>query len=168
MRSLGLGWLLALGVVAVDQVSKAWVRGHLVPGQVVRVTDWFDWVLAFNQGAAFSFLASSGGWQKGVFSAIAVFAIVVLSILIRRHATERWFCTGLALIMGGALGNLMDRLVAGAVTDFVQWHVGQHYWPAFNGADSAITVGVVMLLLEGKGKKSPSARAQEDSGRPPA
>ncbi|MBW8066284.1 MAG: signal peptidase II [Ferrovum sp.] len=165
MRSLGWGWLLALGVVGADQASKAWVRGHLVPGQVVRVTDWFNWVLAFNQGAAFSFLASSGGWQKGLFSAIAVLAVIVLSILIWRHAAERWFCTGLALIMGGALGNLVDRLVAGEVTDFVQWHVGQHYWPAFNGADSAITLGVVMLLLEGQGKRA-SAKSGEKPGGP--
>lgn len=149
MPSLLKAWLVALVVVAIDQASKYWVRMHLMPGEVVRVTDWFNLVLAFNQGAAFSFLASSGGWQKILFSGFAVIAVVVINGLILRQAEDRGFCVGLALVMGGALGNLIDRLRAGEVTDFVQWHVGTHSWPAFNGADSAITLGVAILLLDG-------------------
>ncbi|MDA8416859.1 MAG: signal peptidase II [Betaproteobacteria bacterium] len=154
MPSLVKAWLIALLVVGIDQFSKYWVRGHLLPGEVVYVTDWFNWVLAFNRGAAFSFLASSGGWQKLLFDAIAILAVLVINVLIFRQRGERGFCTGLALIMGGALGNLVDRLMAGEVTDFVQWHIGLHYWPAFNGADSAITLGVAILLLDGVMKKS--------------
>ncbi|NDU86129.1 MAG: signal peptidase II [Ferrovum sp.] len=148
MRSLAWGWLRALVIVVVDQGSKVWVRAHLMQGESVRVNDYFNWVLFYNPGAAFNFLAQSGGWQKGFFSTIALVAVVTLSVLLWRHAGERLFCAGLALIMGGAVGNLVDRLTVGEVTDFVQWHVGQHYWPAFNGADSAITVGVVLLLWD--------------------
>ncbi len=158
MPRLWRAWLLALLVVALDQFSKSWVRSHLFPGEVMRVTDWFDWVLAYNQGAAFSFLANSGGWQKGLFSAIAIIAVAVINGLLLRHEGNRLYAAGLAFIMGGALGNLLDRLLAGQVTDFVQWHVGHHYWPAFNGADAAITVGVVLLLLDG-------VLSQKDKGR---
>lgn len=157
MPSLVRAWVVALLVVGIDQGSKYWIRQHLQPGQIVRVTDWFNWVLAFNQGAAFNFLATSGGWQKILFSAIALIAIAVINGLVWRYRQERWFCAGLSLIMGGALGNLMDRLMAGQVTDFVQWHVGRYAWPAFNGADAAITLGVVMLLLDGMVKKTDGA-----------
>ncbi len=149
MRSL-LRWsLLAVIVALLDQLSKEAVVSWMGSRHLVRVNDFFDLVLAHNQGAAFSFLADAGGWQRSFFSVIALAAIVFIGILIFRHPSQPRFCFGLTLIMGGALGNLIDRIRWGTVTDFIQWHVAQHYWPAFNLADSAITLGVVVLLWDG-------------------
>ncbi|MBU6504714.1 MAG: lipoprotein signal peptidase [Betaproteobacteria bacterium] len=149
MRSL-LRWSLLAAVVALlDQLSKAAVISWMGHQHLVRINDFFDLVLAHNQGAAFSFLADAGGWQRSFFSVIALAAIVFIGILIFRHPSQPRFCFGLTLIMGGALGNLIDRMRWGTVTDFIQWHVAQHYWPAFNLADSAITLGVVVLLWDG-------------------
>ncbi len=149
MRSL-LRWsLLAVIVALLDQLSKEAVVSWMGSRHLVRVNDFFDLVLAHNQGAAFSFLADAGGWQRSFFSVIALAAIVFIGILIFRHPSQPRFCFGLTLIMGGALGNLIDRMRWGTVTDFIQWHVAQHYWPAFNLADSAITLGVVVLLWDG-------------------
>jgi signal peptidase II len=141
-------WLIALCVVALDQGSKWWVNHHLLPGQVLSVTGWFDWVLAHNPGAAFSILADGQGWQRILLGAISIAAIVFMATLMARPGQTPTSRLGLALIMGGALGNLIDRILVGDVTDFIQWHVGNHYWPAFNLADSAITVGVVLLLWD--------------------
>ncbi|MDE1982287.1 MAG: lipoprotein signal peptidase [Betaproteobacteria bacterium] len=149
MRSL-LRWSLLAAVAALlDQLSKAAVISWMGDRHLVRINDFFDLVLAHNQGAAFSFLADAGGWQRSFFSVIALAAIVFIGILIFRHPSQPRFCFGLTLIMGGALGNLIDRMRWGTVTDFIQWHVAQHYWPAFNLADSAITLGVVVLLWDG-------------------
>ncbi|MDE2621591.1 MAG: lipoprotein signal peptidase [Betaproteobacteria bacterium] len=141
--------LLALVVALLDQWSKQAIVSWMGMRPLVRVNDFFNLVLAHNQGAAFSFLANAGGWQRGFFSLIALAAIVFIGILIFRHPSQPRFCFGLTLIMGGALGNLIDRVRWGTVTDFIQWHVGQHYWPAFNLADSAITLGVAVLLWDG-------------------
>ena len=149
MRNL-LRWSLLAAVVALlDQWSKQAIVSWMGGRHLVRVNDFFDLVLAHNQGAAFSFLADAGGWQRGFFSVIALAAIAFIGILIFRHPAQPRFCFGLTLIMGGALGNLIDRMRWGTVTDFIQWHVAQHYWPAFNLADSAITLGVVVLLWDG-------------------
>ena len=141
--------LLAVVVALLDQWSKQAIVSWMGVRPLVRVNDFFNLVLAHNQGAAFSFLADAGGWQRGFFSLIALAAIVFIGILIFRHPSQPRFCFGLTLIMGGALGNLIDRVRWGTVTDFIQWHVGQHYWPAFNLADSAITLGVAVLLWDG-------------------
>jgi signal peptidase II len=141
-------WLIALLVVALDQWSKWWVNHHLFAGQVLMVASWFDWVLAHNPGAAFSILADGQGWQKAVLGTISLTAIGFIAYLITRPTQTTLSRLGLSLIMGGAMGNLVDRLLVGEVTDFVQWHLGNHYWPAFNLADSAITLGVVLLLWE--------------------
>ncbi|MDE1942398.1 MAG: lipoprotein signal peptidase [Betaproteobacteria bacterium] len=141
--------LLAFVVALLDQWSKQAIVSWMGVRPLVRVNDFFNLVLAHNQGAAFSFLANAGGWQRGFFSLIALAAIVFIGILIFRHPSQPRFCFGLTLIMGGALGNLIDRVRWGTVTDFIQWHVGQHYWPAFNLADSAITLGVAVLLWDG-------------------
>jgi signal peptidase II len=148
MRNL-VRWLgLALVVTLADQASKRWITAWMGTDPIRRVNDYFDLVLAHNQGAAFSLLADASGWQRYFFSGIALAALLFIGILIVRHANNRRFCFGLSLIMGGALGNLVDRVLLGTVTDFIQWHVGQHYWPAFNLADSAITLGVAVLLWD--------------------
>ncbi|MDE2343718.1 MAG: lipoprotein signal peptidase [Betaproteobacteria bacterium] len=149
MRNFFRWSLLAAVVALLDQLSKQTIVSWMGVRPLVRVNDFFNLVLAHNQGAAFSFLADAGGWQRGFFSLIALAAIVFIGILIFRHPSQPRFCFGLTLIMGGALGNLIDRMRWGTVTDFIQWHVGQHYWPAFNLADSAITLGVAVLLWDG-------------------
>lgn len=145
-----LPWLSVISIVVLlDQWSKRWVLQFLADVPVQFVNTWFDLVLAHNQGAAFSFLAEAGGWQREFFSAVAILAIGFLLWTMGRHLEEPRFCFGLSLISGGAAGNLIDRIHWGTVTDFIQWHVGAHYWPAFNIADSAITLGVATLLWDG-------------------
>jgi signal peptidase II len=149
-------WLLVAVVVAVlDQTTKAVVQASLQPGTRIDVLPFLDLVLVFNTGAAFSFLAGAGGWQRGFFIAIALAATVLIVYLLRRHPQERLFCAGLALILGGALGNLWDRVALGHVVDFVLLHARGYHWPAFNVADSAITVGAGLLIWDGVfGKKA--------------
>jgi signal peptidase II len=145
------GWwrwlLLSLVVVVADQVSKHAIVGALVPGEARPYASFFSLVLAFNSGAAFSFLAGAQGWQRWFFAAIAVAAGVLLVWLLRRGGSA-WFCCGVALILGGAIGNLYDRLVIGKVVDFLLFHYGQWAWPAFNVADSAITAGAFALIVD--------------------
>ena len=140
--------LLALAVVVADQWSKAAVLAALAPGDVRSYTPFFDLVLAFNRGAAFSLLADEPGWQHLFFVGLAVLASVVIVWLLGRHRDEGLFCLGLGLILGGAVGNLIDRLQIGAVVDFLSFHAGGWYWPAFNVADSAITVGAVLVIVD--------------------
>ena len=121
----------------------------LAPGESRVVAPFFNLVLVFNKGAAFSFLAGASGWQTPVFAAIAAVAAIVVSVLILRNTDKKIFCCGLALILGGALGNLCDRLLYGQVVDFLDFHAAGWHWPAFNVADSAITVGAGILILEG-------------------
>lgn len=148
-RSASLRWFaLAALVVVLDQVSKFVVRQQLAYGESVRVTGFFDLVLVFNPGAAFSFLSDASGWQRGFFIVIAVVASAFVSFLLVRHRDKPLFSFALAFILGGALGNLIDRLVFGAVVDFLHFHVAQYYWPAFNLADSAITCGAALLIWE--------------------
>lgn len=143
-------WLLVAAVVAVlDQTTKAVVQAMLQPGARIPVLPFLDLVLVFNDGAAFSFLARAGGWQRAFFIGIALAAAVLIVHLLRRHPGERLFCAGLALILGGAAGNLWDRVVLGHVVDFVLLHAHGWHWPAFNVADSAITVGAAALIWDG-------------------
>lgn len=140
-------WLaLAAFVILLDQASKAWVLAsfRLMEGQVV--TPFFNLVLVFNAGASFSFLASAGGWQKWFFIVLALGISTWLLNLLRHHAQERLLPTALSLIIGGALGNVIDRLRFDAVVDFLDFHVAGYHWPAFNVADSAIFVGVALML----------------------
>ena len=104
--------------------------------------------MVYNQGAAFSFLADSGGWQRWFFSALALGVSVMIVWMLNRNSTERLFCWSLSLILGGAVGNLIDRLLYGHVIDFLDVHVGGWHWPAFNVADSAITVGAALFVLD--------------------
>jgi len=153
-----LRWLaLAAGVMLLDQVSKAWVLGSLRLMESLAVTAFFNLVLVFNPGASFSFLAGAGGWQKWFFVVLALGISAWLAVMIRRHAAERLLPAALALILGGALGNVIDRLRFDAVVDFLDFHAAGHHWPAFNVADSAISVGVALMLLHQFrfGKESP-------------
>lgn len=140
---------LAALVVAADQASKLAVSSSLRPGEFREITGFFNLVLAYNRGAAFSFLSDAGGWQRPLFIAVAAVAVAVITTLLAKHAEERLFCAGLALILGGALGNVCDRVVLGHVVDFLDFHaLGWHFW-AFNLADSAISVGAGLLILDG-------------------
>jgi signal peptidase II len=143
-------WLALAGVLVVlDQLSKLAVLQWLAPGRVVEVTPFFTFVLVYNPGAAFSLLAQAPGWQRGLFIAIALVASAWIVFLLRRHWRETLFSFALALILGGAVGNLIDRVVYGAVVDFLDFHAAGWHWPAFNVADSAITVGAVLLVWDG-------------------
>jgi len=135
-------------VVALDRASKIAVLAVLAPGESVAVTGFFNLVLVFNKGAAFSLLAAASGWQTWLFAAIAAVAAAVISVLLVRHADRRLFSAALALVLGGALGNLWDRLAWGHVVDFLDFHAAGWHWPAFNVADSAITVGAGALIVE--------------------
>lgn len=139
----------AAAIVAADQLTKAVVLARFAPGERLEVTGFFNLVLAFNKGAAFSLLAQAPGWQTPVLVAIALAAAAILSALIVRNLHKRLLCTGLALVLGGALGNLVDRLRLGHVVDFIDLHAAGWHWPAFNVADSGITVGAAILILEG-------------------
>jgi signal peptidase II len=139
---------LAAAIVAFDQLSKWAVLSAFAPGERLALTSFFNLVLAFNKGAAFSFLARAPGWQTPLFIAVAVVAIVIVSVLLARSPADRLVCAGLAMILGGALGNLVDRLRYGQVVDFLDFHLYGWHWPAFNVADSAITIGAGLLIYE--------------------
>lgn len=147
-----LGWLaLSLLVLVIDQVSKAHFEGSLqMFQQIVVIPDYFSWTLAYNTGAAFSFLADGGGWQRWLFAVIALVVSAVLVVWLKRLGRDdTWLAIALALVLGGALGNLYDRIALGHVIDFILVHwQNRHYFPAFNFADSAITVGAIMLALD--------------------
>jgi len=139
--------LLSAAVVALDQASKLAMLSAFSPGEQRPVTDFFSLTLAFNTGAAFSFLRDAGAWPRYLFSAIAIAAAMLIVWLLRRGG-DAWYCAGLALILGGALGNLLDRIALGHVIDFLLFHWERWYYPAFNVADSAITVGAALLILD--------------------
>lgn len=141
-------WLgIAILVIAFDQLSKQIVLAHLGYGESVRVTDFFDLVLLYNPGAAFSFLASHSGWQRWFFVVLALVISSWLIALIARHQREILQPLAFSLVVGGALGNVVDRIQMGAVVDFLYFHIGSHGWPAFNLADSGICLGVALMIL---------------------
>ena len=146
----GLGqWLgLAGTVIVLDQVTKAWIVSIFRLGESRAVTSFFDLVFVFNAGAAFSFLRDAGGWQKWLFVSLAFAVSVWIVLMLRQHARERLLPTALALILGGALGNVIDRLRYDAVVDFLDFHWAGWHFPAFNVADSAISVGVALMLWQ--------------------
>jgi signal peptidase II len=141
-------WLvLAAVVIVADQVTKSLVVASLSRGESIPITSFMSFVLAYNSGAAFSFLAGAPGWQRWFFATIAVLASAFLVYMLKRGG-GRALCAGLALILGGALGNLWDRIVIGKVVDFLLLHYGEWSWPAFNVADSAISVGAALLIID--------------------
>jgi len=149
--SSGWRWLpLAAGVIVADQVVKAWIVHHFALFERVHELPVLDIILTYNRCAAFSFLSDASGWQRWVFVILALAVSVALIIWMRRlrARVHALLACGLALIVGGALGNMLDRLTTGRVVDFIHVHWGRHYFPAFNIADSAITVGAAILLLD--------------------
>lgn len=153
---------LALVVLVLDFASKRWVESALFHGQQIPLASFFNLVLTYNAGAAFSFLSDATGWQRWFFSAIAAGASVLIVYLLRKHAADKLFCIALGLILGGALGNLWDRVTLGHVVDFLDFHAGGYHWPAFNVADSAIFLGAMLLILDSFRHKEagPENRAQ--------
>lgn len=159
MKPRLLMWLgLAALIVTLDQLTKHAVLGEFRYGEIRPVTHFFDLVLVFNPGAAFSFLADHSGWQRWFFVALALGISGWLGWLIHRHQHETLQPLAFALIVGGALGNVIDRINIGAVVDFLYFHIGPYGWPAFNLADSAITLGVgLMLWAQFRQTRNPSA-----------
>lgn len=143
-------WLgIAAIVILFDQLSKITVNKMLHLGEERIVTSFFNLTLAYNRGAAFSFLGSESGWQRYLFTAIGIGAACYIIYLLKKHAGQRLFCWALALILGGAIGNVIDRLVYGHVIDFLDFHHNAFgHFPAFNLADSAITLGAALFILD--------------------
>lgn len=142
-------WLgIATIVILLDQITKITINRLFAFGESYPLTSFFNLVLAYNKGAAFSFLAAESGWQRYFFTALGIAAALFIVFLLKRHAGQRLFCWALALILGGALGNVIDRIAYGHVVDFLDFHVGSWHWPAFNVADSAICIGAVLFVLD--------------------
>lgn len=142
-------WMSVSAVVfGLDLYTKHLIQNAFEYAEHLKINSFFDLVRYHNEGAAFSFLSNAGGWQKWFFSGISMIAILVITYLIKKHQSQKLFCLGLALLLGGAIGNLYDRLTLGYVVDFLSFHVNYWFWPAFNVADSAICVGVALLLID--------------------
>ena len=151
------GWLSLL-VIVLDQFTKYLAETLLVMHQPVAVLPSFNLMLTYNTGAAFSFLADAGGWQRWFFLVLGtVISAGLLVWLYRLKPSEKWLALALALILGGALGNMIDRVWLGQVIDFIQLYYERWYWPAFNIADSAISVGAVLLVLDSLRTKRPES-----------
>lgn len=145
-----LKWFwLSVVVVVLDQLTKAAAVAGLVQGQPLHIIPSFNLTLMYNTGAAFSFLSTADGWQRWLFEGIAiVVSVIIIGWLRKLDTTAYWQAAALALILGGALGNLWDRLVLGHVVDFIDIYYGRVHWPAFNIADAAITLGALMLIID--------------------
>ena len=142
-------WLgIALLVLLIDQFTKVLVLGAFQLGDSTPVTSFFNLVRVHNHGAAFSFLAAAGGWQRWFFTVIGVVAALFMLWMLRSHAGQTLFCLAISLILGGAVGNVIDRLLHGYVVDFLDFFWGSWHFPAFNVADSAITLGAGLLILD--------------------
>jgi signal peptidase II len=142
-------WLgVAVIIVLLDQLSKITLSRLIEYGHSEAVTSFFNLVMVYNKGAAFSFLADQQGWQRYFFAGISIAASVLIIWMIRRNPAQKLFCSALSLILGGAIGNLIDRLAYGHVIDFLDVHIAGWHWPAFNIADSAITIGAVLFVLD--------------------
>lgn len=144
-------WLgVSLAVIVFDQLTKYIANAQLVYAQPLPVWPSFNLTLLYNRGAAFSFLSDAGGWQRWFFVAVSTIAAVLLTVWLRRLKSDQWMLAlALSLVIGGAVGNLVDRLWLGYVVDFIQLYYKSFYWPAFNIADSAITIGAVLLVWDG-------------------
>jgi len=150
MNGIGGRFALVLLVLALDQATKLWAASTLDYGMPVALLPFFNLTLVHNPGAAFSFLADAGGWQRLFFIGLsAVVSLVLAAWIWRLPRTARLLGIALVLVLGGALGNLVDRIAYGYVIDFIDLHAGGWHWPAFNIADSAITCGVILLLADG-------------------
>ena len=157
MRGPQIKWLwISLLVIALDQITKQFAEAQLTPHQSVNLFPYFDWYLTYNTGAAFSFLAGAGGWQRWFFTLIAIVVIVIIVQWMRKLPREETLTDlSLSLILGGAGGNLIDRILFGHVIDFIQVWLGSYPFPAFNLADSSISVGAVLLILSSFSARKP-------------
>ena len=148
----GSGWLLWIGIavliVVLDQFTKVLVLGSFRHGEGVPLTSFFNLVRVHNLGAAFSFLANAGGWQRWFFTGLGIVAALVMTWMLRAHPGQRLFCSAISFILGGAVGNVIDRLLHGYVVDFLDFHWAGWHFPAFNVADCAITMGAGLLILD--------------------
>ncbi len=146
-----LKWLwLSVLVIGLDQFTKVLAETMLTYRDPVAIVPFFNLMLSYNPGAAFSFLSDAGGWQRWFFVVLALVVTTVITVwMYRLPPGQRWTAAALALVVGGALGNVIDRLVYGHVIDFLDVYVGHWHWPTFNVADSAITVGVAVLIIDG-------------------
>lgn len=152
-----LKWLvLSASIVAADQLTKYAAVKYLA-GKSIEVTSFFNLILAYNTGAAFSILADQAGWQRGLFIGIALIASAWIVYLLRKYPHQYGFALALALVLAGAVGNAIDRIVVGAVIDFLDFHALGYHWPAFNVADSAITCGAALLIWDALRPKRPGA-----------
>lgn len=159
LKSALLKWLgVALAVIVADHLTKFWVSSTLDYQEFIPVLPFFSLVLVHNTGAAFSFLADAGGWQRWFFIGVGVVATIVIVRLLNRHAAEPRLAFSLALVLGGALGNVIDRVAFGHVVDFLYFHYRGFAWPAFNVADMAISIGAVLLIWD-------SLRGRQTSGK---
>jgi len=144
-----LPWLaVAIAIILIDQLTKITIEKRFEFGDTVPLTSFFNLVLAYNKGAAFSFLATASGWQGSFFTVIAIAASIFILYLLARHGHQRLFALALAMILGGAIGNVIDRLAYGHVIDFLDFHWRDWHFPAFNIADSAIVGGAALLILD--------------------
>jgi signal peptidase II len=150
---------LSAGIVLADQLTKWAVLAHFAHGERREIAAFLNLVLVYNKGAAFSMFADAPGWQTPLLIAFALGAAGIVSYLLLRNPAKRLLCLGLALILGGALGNLIDRVRFGHVVDFIDFHAMGWHWPAFNVADSGITVGALLLILDGFAHNEKRARA---------
>jgi signal peptidase II len=142
-------WLgIAAIVILLDQITKIVMSKLFVYGESRPVTSFFNLVMAHNKGAAFSFLAAESGWQRHLFTVLGIAAALFIIFLLKRHAGQKLFCWALALILGGAIGNVIDRVAYGYVIDFLDFYIGGWHWPAFNVADSAIVLGAGLFVLD--------------------
>lgn len=142
-------WLwLSLVVVALDQLSKQLIESSLMVYETIPVLPFFNLTLAYNEGAAFSFLSEQGGWQRWFFALVAAVVVSVLVVWLSRLQRERLLAVSLSLVIGGAVGNLLDRVLIGHVIDFLDFFYQSHHWPAFNVADMAISIGVVLMFVD--------------------
>lgn len=144
-----LTWLwISVTIFVLDQATKQFISANLQYGESRFIFSWFNLVLAHNTGAAFSFLANAGGWQREFFIVLTLTISLVLIWMLRSNHTNRVLAIALSLVIGGAFGNLYDRVLYGHVVDFIQWHLAGYYWPAFNVADSAICIGAGLLIFD--------------------
>jgi len=142
-------WLVVAAIViAFDQATKITIERLFEFGDSTPITSFFNLVLTYNKGAAFSFLSAASGWQGTLFMVVGIAASAFIVWLLTRHGKQKLFSTALALILGGALGNVIDRLAYGHVIDFLDFHLGGWHWPAFNVADSAIVCGAALLIVD--------------------
>mgnify|MGYP003503623009 FL=1 len=152
---------IAFFVLALDLVSKYWIESTLQFGEQIPVTSFFNLVLTYNPGAAFSFLSEQSGWQRWFLSGIASIAAIVIIFLLNKYQLEKLFCWALSLILGGAIGNQYDRIMLGHVIDFLDFYVGTYHWPAFNIADSAIFIGTALMIYDSfRTKQEPQKQSE--------